>query len=163
MFVDPSVEERNFKFDNKAESSNIGEFAKEVELKEEPEPPKDEEPDQNFHSLLLCEETIPRSPAPVPEPQAVDDVKPAKPVLEMPFASAPGTSNCKSVSNMLLDQQQQQPKLVVSPKPQAAPVNIVVPVEREIVRENRGDASVVMDNTPPTTPESTISNLSPRG
>ncbi|XP_019870639.2 AT-rich interactive domain-containing protein 4B isoform X2 [Aethina tumida] len=160
---DPSVEERNFKFDNKAESSNIGEFAKEVELKEEPEPPKDEEPDQNFHSLLLCEETIPRSPAPVPEPQAVDDVKPAKPVLEMPFASAPGTSNCKSVSNMLLDQQQQQPKLVVSPKPQAAPVNIVVPVEREIVRENRGDASVVMDNTPPTTPESTISNLSPRG
>lgn len=61
----------------------------------------------------------------------------------MPFASAPGTSNSK----MLLEPKKfQPPPLVIPPE-----------------RESRSDAQTVIENTPPTTPESTISNLSPRG
>lgn len=141
-----SQEERNFKFDMKEEEKETEKppvplEEEEVEVKAEAE--KEEETDPQLHSLLLCEEEIPRSPAPPSEPVIVPEVKPKS---EMPFASAPGTS-CNNKS-MLLDQPQQK-KVINSP------------VQME--RESRVEASTVLDNTPPTTPESTISNLSPRG
>lgn len=64
----------------------------------------------------------------------------------MPFASAPGTSNS---SKILLEPVKKQP-----------PPPLLMHV---VEKENRVDAQVVIENTPPTTPESTISNLSPRG
>ncbi|KAJ8932989.1 hypothetical protein NQ314_014294 [Rhamnusium bicolor] len=60
----------------------------------------------------------------------------------MPFASAPGTSNSKSMLHL-------EHKKVHAP-----------PLDIPVERENRADASTVLDNTPPTTPESTISTPS---
>lgn len=148
-----SQEERNFKFDVKEEEEKENEQPAmpvqeekedEEEVETKTEPPKEEEPDPQLHSLLLCEEEIPRSPAPPSEAASVLENKPKS---EMPFASAPGTSsNNKSI---LLDQPPPM-KLISSPP---------VPLERE----NRVETSTVLDNTPPTTPDSSISNLSPRG
>ncbi|RZC38979.1 AT-rich interactive domain-containing protein 4B, partial [Asbolus verrucosus] len=138
-------EQRNFKFDT------IEKLPSTKSLKEEQienENVKEEEPDSQLHSLLLCEETIPRSPAPASEGPSVSEQRPkTKSVLEMPFASAPGSSNNK---NMLLNSDH---KTVNKPQP----AQLVLPLVT-----NR-DASAVLDNTPPTTPESSISNLSPRG
>ncbi|XP_074035851.1 uncharacterized protein [Leptinotarsa decemlineata] len=149
-----SQEERNFNFDVK-DAEKIKEPTppppppvKEEEKIEEAEPPKEEEPDPHLHSLLLCEEEIPRSPAPPSECPSAEEPKPVlKSVLEMPFASAPGTSNSKI---MILDQKVLQ---------RNSPPVLEMPLERENCRV---EASTVLDNTPPTTPESTISNLSPR-
>lgn len=141
-------EKRNFSFDNilpkEEESKNDREGVKNTAEKEDVK----EEQDTNLHSMLLCEEEIPRSPAPAPDVPSTSEVVGASSSAtihhEMPFASAPGTSNSK----MLLDQ----------PKKHQAPPRLM-PLERE----NRADAQAVIENTPPTTPESTISNLSPRG
>ncbi|XP_066148737.1 AT-rich interactive domain-containing protein 4B-like isoform X1 [Euwallacea fornicatus] len=111
---------------------------------EECEPIKEEpkEEDPALHSLLLCEEEIPRSPAPSSEPSGSGDPPSStSQVHEMPFASAPGSSK------MLLE----------PPKKLHPPPLLMPPVERAV------DAQAVIENTPPTTPESTISNLSPRG
>ncbi|KAJ8981704.1 hypothetical protein NQ317_017748 [Molorchus minor] len=97
----------------------------ETEVKLENEDEMKEE-DHHLHSLLLCEEEIPRSPAPVTE--TGDDEKQNKSVLEMPFASAP--------------------------------VQVIAKVYIPVDRESRTDAAAVLDNTPPTTPESTISTPS---
>lgn len=138
-------EPRNFKFDS-MEKTFSPEPVKEESI--ECEIVKEEEPDSQLHSLLLCEETIPRSPAPASEAPTVSEQKlKPKSVLEMPFASAPGSSNNKS---MLLNNEH---KIVNKPQPA-----IVLPLAN---RENR-DAATVIENTPPTTPESSISNLSPR-
>lgn len=117
---------------------------------EESEAPKEEDPDPHLHSLLICDEEIPRSPAPPSEPPAVQENKMKSSVLEMPFASAPSTSNNKS---MFLEQKKMSPAPSVELHGQHG--------ERE--REHRVQNSTVLDNTPPTTPESSISNLSPRG
>lgn len=145
-------EPRNFQFDIKRErtpelqlqicpSKEEGPEIKPDNV-EEVEVVKEEEPDSHLHSLLLCEEEIPRSPAPATESVNAAEVKPIKSVLEMPFASAPGTSNSKSMLHL-------EHKKVLP-----------LPLELPIDRENRADASAVLDNTPPTTPESTISTPS---
>lgn len=145
-------EKRNFKFDSEPTT--------EVEVKIESESSKEEERDSHLHSLLLCEETIPGSPSPLVETSSVVlESKPKKSVLEMPFASAPCSSNSKNISSVSSatvslnevkekrppQQQQQQQQFVVEG------------------RDTLNEANTVLDNTPPTTPDSTISNLSPRG
>lgn len=128
-------EERNF---------NIEEI-KTSPMKEETietEQIKEEEPDSHIHSLLLCQETIPGSPAP-----SVSETKPKpKAISEMPFASAPSSSNKSLLNNDI-----KPAKIERIPSPV-----IVHQVEM------KHETSTVLDNTPPTTPESTISNLSPR-
>ncbi|XP_075223781.1 AT-rich interaction domain hat-trick isoform X6 [Lycorma delicatula] len=100
---------------------------------------------------LLCEETIPGSPAPPvqkdKELEGVDNgmTPNASTAAELPFASAPGTSlhtGAPAYTKPVTVQQPIQPP--VQPPPEAAPV---------------------MDNTPPTTPESSLSPISnsPRG
>lgn len=143
-------EERNFKF-SKAPSP-----PSETIADAKPDPPeaaREEEPDSNIHSLLLCKETIPGSPAPAAE--AAEPVAPppadrprSKSLMEMPFASAPSSSNSKnvSVSGAAKEKVVQQVPFVLQPEN----------------RESR-EMNTVLDNTPPTTPESSISNLSPRG
>lgn len=144
-----SQEERNFNFDKSGISESpkresTVELAKTEEVESNIEIAKEEEPDPHLHSLLLCEEEIPRSPAPPPENVIPEETKPKS---EMPFASAPGSS-CNS-KNILLEQSAQK--------------KIVSPVAMEVPLGERTENSTIMDNTPPTTPESTISNLSPRG
>ncbi|KAF7277893.1 hypothetical protein GWI33_009146 [Rhynchophorus ferrugineus] len=156
----PEQEKRSFNFDEIKLKKETFEEPKESVAKEDPEPPvkeaeieieiesKEEEikddQDPNLHSLLLCEEELPRSPAPAPEqPNSSDIPSAANTIHEMPFASAPGSSNSK----MLLEQKK------------VLPAAVVIPGERN----NRSDAQAVIENIPPTTPESTRSNLSPRG
>lgn len=102
----------------------------------ETETVKDDEADSHLHSLLLCEETIPGSPAP---PVVNEEKVKSKNVPEMPFASAPGSSNNGTERKDCNDS--------------------------ESLREVAGQCKEgnVVDNTPPTSPESTLSNLSPRG
>ncbi|XP_056643413.1 AT-rich interactive domain-containing protein 4B isoform X1 [Diorhabda sublineata] len=143
---DSQSQEADFNFEAKKDDLEVSSSAIE---KMESEAIKEEEPDPNLHSLLLCEEVIPRSPAPLSESSVIHETKCIKSVLEMPFASAPSTSNNK---NILLDQkksqqQQQQP----------------VPMDVQEIREEHLENSTIVDNTPPTTPESTMSNMSPRG
>ncbi|KAK5647626.1 hypothetical protein RI129_002518 [Pyrocoelia pectoralis] len=111
---------------------------------------KEEEPDSHLHSLLLCEETIPGSPAPASEGCAIVDSKPStKSVLEMPFASAPGSSNNKpEVTN-------REVKVVTKERSVGPP--LLLPVENR--EKDPKETSTVLDNTPPTTPESTLSNF----
>lgn len=134
-------EERNF---NITECKMDFKEAEEEEVKtDEPEEEsKEEEPDSQLHSTLLCEETFPGSPAPAPTSES----KPkTKAVMEMPFASAPSSSSSNSKSVMMQQEKQPSPGPIILPLP------------------NNRDTNTVLDNTPPTTPESTISNLSPRG
>lgn len=137
--VKSQEEKRNFKFDDeKIEADCV------------------KEKDSHLHSLLLCNETIPGSP-PVPVPEAESRPKSGKPsVLEMPFASAPGSSNSKSgLGNPGVAKEK--------------PVQMQQQFGGVAGDNGRGDGgggrevNTVLDNTPPTTPESTISNLSPRG
>lgn len=154
------------------------------ETKTDSETIKEEEPDSNLHSLLLCEETIPGSPAPETTPpireennvkqhQQQQQQKSNKSLMEMPFASVPSSSASKSVvavnsgggggvvkEKMVQQQQQQQQQVVSSPVvvalPPPPPPPFILPLENN-------EMNTVLDNTPPTTPESSISNLSPRG
>lgn len=117
------------------ESSNVN--------KENVEVTKDEEADSHLHSLLLCEETIPGSPAP---PITNEENPKGKNVLEMPFASAPSSSNTKGIND----------RKVVKDGSQTSDLMQNI--------EGRDDERTgAIDNSPPTTPESTLSNLSPRG
>lgn len=98
--------------------------------KEEPCEEEEEEGESNLESLL-CEETIPGSPA----PSAVPVENPPSTSPELPFASAAGS----------------HPVLYkASPPIPPLPVN---------------EAAPVMENTPPTTPDSSLSPISnsPRG
>ena len=134
--------ERCFKFEdqNLLGKEELKETATDVDggVKEkESEPP----------SVLWCEETIPGSPTPMPTSEPKQKVKNEP---EMPFASAP----CSSSNKPILENEHMHTNREVSPTP--PPENSSDPSE---IR----DTSAVMDNTPPTTPESTLSNLSPRG
>ncbi|XP_063918566.1 AT-rich interactive domain-containing protein 4B-like isoform X2 [Zophobas morio] len=132
-------EQRNFKFDTTDKSLSPEPIKEE---QHEPENVKEDEPDSQLHSLLLCEETIPRSPAPASEGSSVVEQKPkAKSVLEMPFASAPGNCNNK---NMLLNNEH---KPVTKPQPPP----LVLPIAN---RDNRDVSTVI---TPPSTPGSSTS------
>nr|CAD7572281.1 unnamed protein product [Timema californicum] len=86
---------------------------------------------------LLCEETIPGSPAPVTEPGQEQET--GNKVLEMPFASAV-SSNC-----------------IPPPATSSSTVPVSVGVA---VKRGSSEAAPVMDNTPPTTPDSTLSTIS---
>nr|CAD7205382.1 unnamed protein product [Timema douglasi] len=86
---------------------------------------------------LLCEETIPGSPAPVTEPGQEQET--GNKVLEMPFASAV-SSNC-------------------IPPPATSSSTVPVSVGAAVKRGS-SEAAPVMDNTPPTTPDSTLSTIS---
>lgn len=95
---------------------------------------------------LLCEETIPGSPAPSTNKDREQETTDSNVVLtlntaaELPFASAPGSSLHSSTPAYT--------KPVVAPQPIPSPVH--PPPE----------AAPVMDNTPPTTPESSFSPIS---
>uniref|UniRef100_A0AAR5PEB9 ARID domain-containing protein n=1 Tax=Dendroctonus ponderosae TaxID=77166 RepID=A0AAR5PEB9_DENPD len=143
----PEEEKRNFSFDSPPE---VPEEEEEVAVGEEdeahpvpekkPEPPLEvKEDDQN----LLCLEVLPRSPASVPDFPGPSEAPSTSSVHEMPFASAPGSSNSK----ILLETKKHQPP----------------PLLFAAERGNRADAPATLENSAPTTPESTISNLSPRG
>jgi len=162
----------------------------------------EEEAESNLQSLL-CEETIPGSPAPASDSAQVveschEESKTA--VIEMPFASAPG-SNCSSSSSngkssaavpiFVSSPIMQSPGTIVpitvdlsapiqmqtvttvsptiSPPPPPPPPPQVqvqpppVPVSGAgagISKRNSNEAAPVMDNTPPTTPDSSLSTIS---
>ncbi|XP_015123692.1 AT-rich interactive domain-containing protein 4B isoform X2 [Diachasma alloeum] len=151
---------------------------------------KHEEEGENMN--LLCEEEIPGSPAPAMEVLEQEDpserglgkdkLEKKIVILEMPFASAP-TSGAQSTSqgsglsmtvasscgvqgassHGILTGGRQQPV-----QAQVQQVQGGVPALQVIQNQNRresNEAAPVMDNTPPTTPDSTISNVSesPRG
>lgn len=134
-------DERNFKIEDiKKNTSPIKELI-------ESESVKEDEPDSHIHSLL-CQETIPGSPAP-----SITEPKPKlKSIAEMPFASAPSSSNKSLLNNEI----SKPVKIERNPSP-------VIVHQVELKRADNRETSTVLDNTPPTTPESTISNLSPRG
>lgn len=158
----------------------------------------EEEAESNLQSLL-CEETIPGSPAPASDSAQVveschEESKTA--VIEMPFASAPG-SNCSSsssngkssaavpifVSSPIMQSPgtivpitvdlpapiQMQTVTTVSPTispPPPPQVQVQPPpgpvsgAGAGISKRNSNEAAPVMDNTPPTTPDSSLSTIS---
>lgn len=159
----------------------------------------EEEAESNLQSLL-CEETIPGSPAPASDSlQVVESCREESktPVIEMPFASAPG-SNCTSsssngkssaavpifVSSPIMESPgtivpitvdlsasiQMHTVTTVSPTissppppPQVQVQPLPVPVSGAspgISKRNSNEAAPVMDNTPPTTPDSSLSTIS---
>lgn len=109
-----------------------------------------EETDTNLESLL-CEETIPGSPA--PSSSIPVDSLPSSSPPELPFASA-------ASAHPVIYKAPQPPNLLPPPlpppplPPPPAPTPLVV-----------NEAAPVMENTPPTTPESSLSPISnsPRG
>lgn len=175
----------------------------------------EEEAESNLRSLL-CEETIPGSPAPASDSaQAIEmcsaeteDSKTA--VLEMPFASAPGSNCTSSASNgksaasvpIFASSPVVEPPAVtvpitvdlsspvqmqtmttaaapaISPPPPpppqvqaqhpAVPVSVAGPGPGlgiqgpcpGVSKRNSNEAAPVMDNTPPTTPDSSLSTIS---
>ncbi|GJQ66479.1 hypothetical protein Trydic_g4473 [Trypoxylus dichotomus] len=141
--IDIEEPQRNFKFDSIPQNDDT---TIKQEIKMDVESVKEEEPDS--HSLLWCEETIPGSPTPT---ASEHEIKPKKNELEMPFASVPCSStNTKNLLN----------EIKTANKERIIPPPIAINMESQ---ENRDASSAVLDNTPPTTPESTLSNLSPRG
>lgn len=163
----------------------------------------EEEAESNLRSLL-CEETIPGSPAPPSdsaqaiEPCHKEPEESKTAVLEMPFASAPG-SNCTSSSSngklaaaaIFASPVMDSPGAIVpitlglpasasasptvsSPPPQVqvqpppVPVSVAGPDPGSglqgpgpgVSKRNSNEAAPVMDNTPPTTPDSSLSTIS---
>lgn len=104
------------------------------------EPCEVEEGESNLESLL-CEETIPGSPA----PSSVPVENPPSTSPELPFASAAGSN----------------PVVYKTSPPPSVPIPLLPPPPPLPVNE----AAPVMENTPPTTPDSSLSPLSnsPRG
>lgn len=107
------------------------------------EPSEAEEGDTNLESLL-CEETIPGSPA--PSSSAPVEPPPLSSSPELPFASAPRAQLTVYKA----------PQLAVALPPPLPPPPTPLPL---------AEAGPVMENTPPTTPESSLSPISnsPRG
>jgi Ras-related protein Rab-1A len=106
----------------------------------------EEEGESSLRSLL-CEETIPGSPGP-----ATDVAR------DVPSSGDHGSSTSTS-------QQQQQQQAPAPSQAGCRPVDNLPPFHRppvNVVRRDRdgNDAAVVMDNTPPTTPESNLSSIS---
>lgn len=144
---------------------------------------------------LLCEEEIPGSPAPLSEsieqinigpscsPPKNEVTESSIALMEMPFASAPTSSQSTTSSNTVATLSMALPKTIETPM-LASPVQnassnmrqsqqqqqqhqhqhhqqqqhvlALIPPQR---RESN-EAAPVMDNTPPTTPDSSISNIS---
>ncbi|PNF29493.1 hypothetical protein B7P43_G04550, partial [Cryptotermes secundus] len=175
---------------------------------EESDDKSEEQAESNLRSLL-CEETIPGSPAPPSdsaqtiEPCHKEPEESKTAVLEMPFASAPG-SNCTSSSSngklaaapIFASPVMDSPGAIVpitlglsapiqiqtrsasasptvsSPPPQVQvqppPVSVVGPEPGSglqgpgpgVSKRNSNEAAPVMDNTPPTTPDSSLSTIS---
>lgn len=148
-------------------------------------PVKVEEEGENINSLL-CEEEIPGSPAPAVDntEQTGTGTSQASPkiessennivLLEMPFASAPTSSQSTNSSNTVATCSMASPK-----NGDSVSVPVSLPVQQGIVlgakqqhqqqlqpapmpiqRRESNEAAPVMDNTPPTTPDSSISNIS---
>lgn len=147
-----------FKFEEVKQEPAIEETSESVKM--ETSEMKQEEDQDNNISLLLCKETIPGSPAPVPEAPTTTEprVKPKSArglLLEMPFASAPGNSNSKGLlTNPVELKQQQKSGLKSDSQP------LAIPLEPSLDANETTNPGM---NSPPMTPESTISNLSPRG
>ena len=172
----------------------------------------EDDSDSNMRSLL-CEETIPGSPAPITDSAQVSETCSEEhdektPVLEMPFASAPG-SNCSSSTNNSLNSGKTIPTFVstsvVEPPSTSSPVTVEIstPIQIQTIatsnsshissplplpqpqvqaplpsspvpvssascplqgpgvsKRNSNEAAPVMDNTPPTTPDSSLSTIS---
>lgn len=133
---------------------------------------------------LLCEEEIPGSPAPVSEsieqinagpscsPPKVETSENSIVLMEMPFASAP-TSGQSTTSSTVATLSMALPKTVETsvpvslPMQQNSPIGVRqqshhqhLPALMPAQRRESNEAAPVMDNTPPTTPDSSISNIS---
>ncbi|XP_047362697.1 AT-rich interactive domain-containing protein 4B isoform X1 [Vespa velutina] len=144
---------------------------------------KTDEEGETINSLL-CEEEIPGSPAPAIENIEEDNAGPScSPpqaetnennivLMEMPFASAP-TSGESTTSNTVATLSMALPKPVETSIPSALPIqqNPTLGLRQQVQhqhlpalmpaqRRESNDAAPVMDNTPPTTPDSSISNIS---
>lgn len=144
---------------------------------------KTDEEGETINSLL-CEEEIPGSPAPAMESIEEDNAGPScsppqtennennMVLMEMPFASAP-TSGESTTSNTVATLSMALPKPVETSIPSSIPMqqNSTLGLRQQIQhqhlpalmpaqRRESNDAAPVMDNTPPTTPDSSISNIS---
>ncbi|XP_015185749.1 PREDICTED: AT-rich interactive domain-containing protein 4A-like isoform X2 [Polistes dominula] len=144
---------------------------------------KTDEEGETINSLL-CEEEIPGSPAPPVEIIEKDNAGPSYSppqaeinetnivLMEMPFASAP-TSGESTTSNTVATLSMALPKPVETSIPSALPIqqNSTLGLRQQVQhqhlpalmpaqRRESNDAAPVMDNTPPTTPDSSISNIS---
>lgn len=166
----------------------------------------EEEAESNLRSLL-CEETIPGSPAPASDSTQATETCSEEPeeskttILEMPFASAPG-SNCTSSSSngkssasvpifasspvveppattvpitvdLSASIQMQTVTTAAAPPPPPPPPQVQVQHPAGpgpgsgiqgpgpgVSKRNSNEAAPVMDNTPPTTPDSSLSTIS---
>lgn len=168
----------------------------------------EEEAESNLRSLL-CEETIPGSPAPPSdsaqaiEPCHKEPEESKTTVLEMPFASAPGSNCTSSSSNGKLSAAPIFSSPVMDSSPAIVPITLGLsaPIQMQtgtttasptisspppqvqvqppavsvagpgpgsglqgpgpgVSKRNSNDAAPVMDNTPPTTPDSSLSTIS---
>ncbi|XP_076164874.1 AT-rich interaction domain hat-trick [Ptiloglossa arizonensis] len=134
---------------------------------------------------LLCEEEIPGSPAPISEsieqinagpscsPPKVETSESSIVLMEMPFASAP-TSGQSTTSSTVVTLSMALPKTVETSVPVSLPMqqnptlggvrqqshHQHLPALMPAQRRESNEAAPVMDNTPPTTPDSSISNIS---
>lgn len=129
--------------DEEVDEDDVLEGTNEPESKDEGDKEEScevEEGESNLESLL-CEETIPGSPAPSSAP--VENPPSTSP--ELPFASAAGS----------------HPVVYKASPPPSAPMPPLPPPPPMPVNE----AAPVMENTPPTTPDSSLSPISnsPRG
>ncbi|XP_076235160.1 AT-rich interaction domain hat-trick [Calliopsis andreniformis] len=135
-------------------------------------------------SSLLCEEEIPGSPAPISEsieqinagpscsPPKIETSESNIVLMEMPFASAPTsgqstTSSTVATLSMALPKTLETSVPVSLPMQQNSPVGMRqqslhqhLPALMPAQRRESNEAAPVMDNTPPTTPDSSISNIS---
>ncbi|KAK2584984.1 hypothetical protein KPH14_008515 [Odynerus spinipes] len=144
---------------------------------------KTDEEGETINSLL-CEEEIPGSPAPAIENTEEDNAGPScsppqtetnennMVLMEMPFASAP-TSGESTTSSTVATLSMALPKSVETSIPSSLPMqqNSALGLRQQVQhqhlpalmpaqRRESNDAAPVMDNTPPTTPDSSISNIS---
>lgn len=144
---------------------------------------KTDEEGETINSLL-CEEEIPGSPAPITEsieqinagpscsPPKVETTESSIVLMEMPFASAP-TSGQSTTSSTVATLSMALPKTVETSVPVSLPVqqNATLSARQQSnhqhlpalmppQRRESNEAAPVMDNTPPTTPDSSISNIS---
>lgn len=157
--------------------------ATEISVEEETviktEEPEEVEVDNNLCSLL-CEETIPGSPAPPSDipidtqietsstrtsERPLESAKPSCKVLEMPFASVPGNARSSGPSASATNSGAAQFSKGSSQNEKADPPAADIGLAKAGPSAVSNEAAPVMDNTPPTTPDSSISTLSnsPRG
>ncbi|XP_066993886.2 microtubule-associated protein futsch isoform X2 [Anabrus simplex] len=143
--------------------TRVGEECEEIKI----EVKSEEESESNLLGSLLCQETIPGSPTQAPETCADEGVEDEKILLlEMPFASVPG-SNCEPSDTVVpatVSVQEHVPSVQSPILPvtlcATSPPSVVQPPSPSVSKRNSNEAAPVMDNTPPTTPDSTLSTIS---